>query len=293
MRIVARVSGHSIYFTNGETHEFHFKTHDFKAVDLEDVYPDVVLPALPRWRRPWLHSSATVKMMLLLGMLIAMLLITSISTLAQGADVEATDRSQTAFAYQGSLSRSGEPADGSFDFQFTLFQEVSYTESDAEDGQDDELISQQVGDPLLYEDVAVSKGTFSVLLDFGPWQGEQRLLEIGVRTADGNGAFTILSPRQPIQPVPLALALSGFRTERIDGHPTLSAVISKTRWPRMRRPLFWVGGGAVDNPNRIEGPSSVIVGGVANQIGPVSSSVIVRRSRKPGTRSNLLCRRWP
>ena len=52
----------------------------------------------------------------------------------------------------------------------------------------------------------VTNGLFTVTLDFGSgvFDGNARWLDIGVRT-NGGGAFTSLSPRQPILPTPYAL----------------------------------------------------------------------------------------
>jgi hypothetical protein len=98
----------------------------------------------------------------------------------------------SAFTYQGQLVHEGAPATGSFDFQFKLF--------DAGAG------GAQVGGDVARNGVAVDDGVFTVGIDFGAaaFDGQARYLEIGVRPA-GNGAFTLLTPRQPITATPYAL----------------------------------------------------------------------------------------
>ncbi len=59
--------------------------------------------------------------------------------------------------------------------------------------------------PITLGPVEVSRGRFTVLLDFGVsvFTGEARWLEIGVRPG-GGVEFTTLRPRQPVTPVPYA-----------------------------------------------------------------------------------------
>ncbi len=113
----------------------------------------------------------------------------------------------TAFTYQGRLTDGGAPADGSYDFLFTLY--------DAESG------GSAIGPQLDVEDVAVSDGRFTVLLDFGAgvFAGEARWLEIGVRPGDSSDAFTTLSPRQPLMPSPHALYASTAPWSGLSGVP--------------------------------------------------------------------------
>lgn len=98
----------------------------------------------------------------------------------------------TSFTYQGRLTDGGTPASGNYDLQFALFDTVSG--------------GAQIGAPQKVPNVAVSAGIFTVPLDFGAnaFPGGPRFLEIGVRPA-GHGAFTILSPRQPITSTPYAI----------------------------------------------------------------------------------------
>jgi hypothetical protein len=95
------------------------------------------------------------------------------------------------FTYQGSLTQSGGPANGLYDFIFTLY--------DAQTG------GNPVGSPVNLAGQQVTSGLFNVTLDFGAnvFQGDARWLEIAVRVA-GSGDYTTLSPRQPLTPAPYA-----------------------------------------------------------------------------------------
>lgn len=97
-----------------------------------------------------------------------------------------------AFTYQGRLLSGGQPANGSYDFQFTL--------ADAPGG------GSCIGAALTNAPVPVSNGLFVVVLDFGSgaFDGSPRWLEIGVRTQGSAGAYAALSPRQAITAAPCA-----------------------------------------------------------------------------------------
>lgn len=97
----------------------------------------------------------------------------------------------SAFTYQGSLVHQGQPADGSFDFEFELFDAPS--------------AGNPVGVPEFIT-LDVIEGIFSAELDFSlaAFNGQARWLEIRVRPA-GGGDFTTLSPRQNLTAAPYAL----------------------------------------------------------------------------------------
>ena len=99
----------------------------------------------------------------------------------------------TAFTYQGQLTRGGNPVTGQCDFEFRLF--------DAAGG------GSQVGNTRSVSGVTVSRGLFTVELDFGvgAFDGTERWLEVGVRCPSGSGSITTLSPRQRLTAVPYAL----------------------------------------------------------------------------------------
>jgi hypothetical protein len=107
----------------------------------------------------------------------------------------------TAFTYQGRLTDGGDLTNGTYDFEFKLY--------DAASG------GGQVGSTITKDDVTVTDGLFTVELDFGSgaFTGDARWLEIGVRAGNSTGAYTTLTPRQPLTPAPYALALPGLRTQ--------------------------------------------------------------------------------
>jgi hypothetical protein len=91
----------------------------------------------------------------------------------------------TVFTYQGQLQSGSAPANGTYDFEFTLY--------DAASG------GNVVGATVTTNGVGISGGLFTVALDFGgsAFGGDARWLGVAVRT---NGAllFNVLSPRQPV-----------------------------------------------------------------------------------------------
>lgn len=100
----------------------------------------------------------------------------------------------TAFTYQGRLNDDGNPANGRYDFQFSL--------SNAPSG------GSQVGSTLTDPGVGVTDGLFTVTLDFGAnFPGASRWLAIGLRT-NGGDAFTALSPLLELTPTPYAIYTS-------------------------------------------------------------------------------------
>lgn len=96
------------------------------------------------------------------------------------------------FTYQGRLTDGGGPANGIYDFQFSLY--------------DDASAGSQVGSTLQQDDVTVADGLFTVQLDFGNvFDGTALWLEIGVRAGSSTGAYSTLTPRQPLTATPYAL----------------------------------------------------------------------------------------
>ncbi len=116
-----------------------------------------------------------------------------LTTLAAGLAVPHRAAAQgTAFTYQSRLNDGGAPANGSYDLQFMLY--------DASAG------GSQAGPALTNSATAVSNGLFTVTLDFGAgvFTGTNYWLDVSVRT-NGASAFTELSPRQELTPVPYAI----------------------------------------------------------------------------------------
>lgn len=106
----------------------------------------------------------------------------------------------TGFTYQGHLEDGSNPANGSYDFQFQLY--------------DAAAAGAQVGSTLTPGDVPVSDGFFTIPLDFGvgAFGGGERWLQVNVRPGSSSGAYTPLSPRQKIAPAPYALAMPNVYT---------------------------------------------------------------------------------
>ncbi|MCB1098557.1 MAG: tail fiber domain-containing protein [Verrucomicrobiae bacterium] len=108
--------------------------------------------------------------------------------------------SATPFTYQGQLTDSGQSADGTYDFRFTLHTSASGGTT--------------IGSAFEASGVSVAGGNFTVQLDFGNagFDGSGRWLEIALRPASSPGAFTTLTPRQTITAAPVAqFALDGNR----------------------------------------------------------------------------------
>ncbi len=97
------------------------------------------------------------------------------------------------FTYQGRITDSGGPVDGTCDLTFRLH--------DAAAG------GTQVGSSVSQNGVAVSDGLFTVQLDFGSgaFDGASRYLEVSVRCPAGSGSFVALAPRQELTAAPYAL----------------------------------------------------------------------------------------
>jgi len=101
----------------------------------------------------------------------------------------------TRFTLQAYMDDGGVPANGSYDFEFALF--------------DAAAAGSQVGSTQLVNDLAVSGGYFDVTLDFGTgaFGGGARWLETRVRPGASAGPYTTLLPRRELTPAPYALAL--------------------------------------------------------------------------------------
>src|SRR5262249_47006069 len=108
---------------------------------------------------------------------------------AQSSAVFAED---AAFLYQGRLLDESSPANGSYDLKFVLF------------------ATNQFGSPvvpaLTNAGVTVASGLFTTTggFDSGVFTGEDLWFESSARKS-GSGAFTTLTPRQPITPTPYAI----------------------------------------------------------------------------------------
>lgn len=99
----------------------------------------------------------------------------------------------SSLSYQAHLNFSGAPANGTFDFRFSLW--------DAGTG------GTQIGDPVSISALPVANGQLSAALDFGldAFAGGARWIEIAVRSSASTNAPTILTPRQQVGALPYAL----------------------------------------------------------------------------------------
>jgi len=100
----------------------------------------------------------------------------------------------TSFTYQGRLNSGGNPANGLFDFQFSIYDSTN-------------IPGALIAGPSTNSAVAVSNGLFTVSLDFGAgvFNGATRWLDIGVRTNGSAAPFSPLAPRQALSPAPYSL----------------------------------------------------------------------------------------
>lgn len=98
----------------------------------------------------------------------------------------------TAFSYQGKLSDAGNPANGTYQMEFRLFDAITG--------------GNQIGVAVSISSVTVNQGVFDTQLDFGAgaFPGADRFLEISVRR-NANENFVTLSPREQINTTPQAI----------------------------------------------------------------------------------------
>lgn len=160
----------------------------------------------------------------------------------------------TAFSYQGKLLDGGTPANGTYDFQFSLY--------------DDGAGGTQLGSTIAVDDVGVVDGLFTVLLDYGGniFTGEARWLEIAVKR-NADSSYTTLDTRVALTPSPHALALPGLWTQQNGTSPNLiggywgnsvtGGVVGATIG----------GGGDSVGTNRITDSYGTVAGGHNNQAG--------------------------
>lgn len=151
----------------------------------------------------------------------------------------------TAFTYQGRLSNAGNPANGNFDFTFSLF--------------DTNASGNQISNTITNSATTVSNGLFNVALDFGAgvFAGNNLWLEIAVRPAGSNVAFSTLSPRQTILATPYSIyaqSAGGIIAGGIAGIPnmqvfTTSGIFTVPSGVNKIMVEVWAGGGGGGNAN--------------------------------------------
>lgn len=162
------------------------------------------------------------KIMSLLGLFLLVLVFSGSAsanyTLDSAIPAPALAAVGTGFTYQGYIEKNGLPANGTFDFEFFLYDDVS--------------TGSQIGSVVSLSGVSVNEGLITVVLDFGDvFDGTALWLEIHVQ-GPGDSGFTTLVPRQPITPTPYAInadKLDGLDSSNFasTGH---SHVVSKTEY---------------------------------------------------------------
>ena len=163
------------------------------------------------------------------------------------------------FTYQGYLTDGGSPANGTYDFEFRLY--------------DDPDTGTQVGSTVTVDDKTVTDGLFMVELDFGSgaFNGEARYLEIGVRPGGSTGAYTTLSPRQPLTATPFALSLPGLYTQPDAGIPNvIGGWVHNLVWDEVMGATISGGGGPDEIENVVTDRFGTIGGGANNLAGDES-----------------------
>lgn len=196
----------------------------------------------------------------------------------------------TEFTFQGSLKDGSNPANGSYDFEFALFDTLT--------------AGTQAGPTLSRNGVAVTAGSFSVKLDFGnQYPGTNRFIEIRVRPA-GQPGITTLAPRQQLGSSPYsAKSLNADNAATAGNSLQLGGVAANqyvvTTDPRLsdaRLPLPG-GTGYVQNTTTQQASSNFSISGNGTAGGNLNASVVnatlnyqiagVRILAAPGGTGNL------
>ena len=160
----------------------------------------------------------------------------------------------TSFTYQGRLVDDSGPANGVYDFQFSLF--------------DTAVVGNQIGVTQTFDDIAVSGGLFTVILNFGAeaFNGQARWLEIAVKR-DANGSYTTLTPRTALTPTPHALALPGLWTQQNATSPNLiGGYVGNVMGTDVVGGVI-AGGGLTSATNQVFDNYGVVGGGQGNVVG--------------------------
>ncbi|MHC4862890.1 MAG: hypothetical protein ACYTEX_02320 [Planctomycetota bacterium] len=123
------------------------------------------------------------------------IVVLALALMVASGRVSGTEPMGTAFTYQGRLIEAGSPAEGQYDFRFALY--------------DEPVDGNQLNGTIEANEVPVSNGYFTVVLDFGAgvFDGDAHWLDIAVRhgaLTDPN-SYAPLDPRQEVTPAPHAL----------------------------------------------------------------------------------------
>ena len=169
----------------------------------------------------------------------------------------------TAFTYQGRLENDGSAANGTYNLQFTLY--------------NDDTGGTPVTGSVTNTAVGVTNGLFTVTIDFGAevWNVATNWLQIGVAT-NGSSSFTTLAPRQEVTPAPYSIfaetaaGVGGLVVEaNSDGAPNLIGGSSANFVSGGVVGATIGGGGAISFssspiPNSVTADFGTVAGGVKN-----------------------------
>jgi len=138
---------------------------------------------------------------------LSMLVLISLLFAAGGASARPLNAAlSTGFTYQGKLTDGGSPANGTYDFEFKLFDALS--------------AGNPVGSTVTKLGETVTAGLFTVQLDFGDvFNGTALYLDIGVRPGASVDPYTPLTPRQALTAAPYAIFASKAPWSGITGIP--------------------------------------------------------------------------
>jgi hypothetical protein len=157
----------------------------------------------------------------------------------------------TAFTYQGRLNDGTNPANGTYNMFFQVY--------------DAATVGNDVGD-MSSINVPVTNGLFTVALDFGSgvFTGAPRWLSIGVRT-NGASLYTTLAPRQQITPTPYAMyAPSAGVASGVSASAAIQAQSLNIGTNNILNGVYSTIAGGIGN--NINGTFSIIGGGTANVV---------------------------
>lgn len=208
---------------------------------------------------------------LVLGLVVVVALATNPSVAQEPAsqpDAVQQILAGNAFTYQGYLSDGGSPANGNYDFFFSLYADAAGT--------------QWVTDAAPIDDHPVVDGLFTVQVDvtdamFGDvyfhLNGDARWLRIGVRPGANTGSYTYLTPLQPLTPAPYALALPGLNTVQND---TSANVLGGYSWNYADPTIVGAtvgGGGNETERNEVRDDYATVGGGASNVAGGLYATI--------------------
>ncbi len=174
-----------------------------------------------------------------IGIIIAM----ALTTMANGPELDTDPR---VFPYKGYLEFNGEAFAGNVDLQFTVTDDgdCNFTEE--------------------HDSVAVYGGRFSVSIgsvvgDVDPcvFDSARVFIQVGVRNADQEEAYTMLSGRQRIYPVPFAYWAAEGSDFEIDGNANIAGNITVNGQANVGSNLNVTGNTAVSGNTTVSGQTTV------------------------------------